>query len=379
MTDLQAPPTVIESDGVVAWSTLVALARWGHDPCITVTVPLGGGRAAVDEALRRAVADATAAVQAHDGVSRALRDLVLRPLHDLAHRGLPARPPDAAGAVFTSAPGLWAELSVPVTVEAAAHVGGVPHVLPLLPARRTGERYAVLCVSESCVRVFEGDAAALRAVHVPQLPGAIDGIVWEHDGTPAAAACPARAAGRPAADRPDAADPDEHADRLRRFLRRVDYAVVAHLGTTEPLPLVLVGDPALTERYAAASHYPWVVALADGAGDACSVERLHARTWPVAAHHLRAPLQAELDDLRRLAGTGLILEHPDDVARSARNGEVAALVVAGRWCRPGGAPDRAAVAAVDEAVVHTWRHRGTVFLAADGELGATGLAARLRS
>lgn len=356
MTDLQAPPTVIESDGAVTWSTLVSLARWAHDPCVTLTVPLDGGPDAAAAALDRVVAEAVEALQSYDTASRAGRDLVLRPLTDLVHRGLGELPVGAAGLVVTSAPGLWAQVTVPVPVAAAAHVGAVPHVLPLLPARRSVDRYAVLCIDEHRVRCLEGDADGLRPLPVAELPGTVDGIVWEADG------------GEP---------PEGHAEQLRRFLRRVDYAVVAHLGTAEPLPLIVVGEQALTERYAAASHYPWVVALQDASDAAGTDAELHRRTWPTAEAHLLAPLQAELDDVRRLAGSGLTLDRPDDVARAARNGEIAALVVAARWCEPGAERDHG-VAPIDDAVVHTWRHRGTVFVAPDAELGPSGLAARLR-
>jgi Bacterial archaeo-eukaryotic release factor family 3 len=355
MTDVEAPPMMIESAGPVAWSTLMALARWGQDPCVTVTLPLVDGVARADEHLRLAVAEAAARLRDLVAVSVATRDAVLRPLTDLSRHGLtPAA--TSTGMVLVSAPGLWAGVEVTVPVDRHVHVADVPYVLPLLPVRRSGDRYAVLCLSEGRVRFYEGDGDGLESVAVPELPSDVDGIVW--DETPAG----------------------DHAEQIRRFVRRVDYAVVAHLGTAEPLPLVVVGGSALNERYAASSHYPWVVALTESGAeaDACSPWRLHERTWPIAQAHLRAPLQAELADVLSLAGTGLTIDHAADAARAARAGEVAALLVASRWCRPGGAA-LAASGAVDAAVVDTWRHRGTVHVAADDELGPSGIVARLRS
>lgn len=343
---------MIESAGPVSWSTLMALARWGREPCVTIVLPLEAGAATADEQLRRAVAEAAARLGELDAVPVTTRDTVLRPLADLARRGLSPHP-DAAGVLLVSAPGLWAGIQVSVPVERRVHVADVPYVLPLLPARRGGDRYAVLCLSEGCVNFFEGDGDGLDSVAVPELPSDIGGIVWDEKSA------------------------DGAAERLRRFVRLVDYAVVAHLGTAEPLPLVVVGGSALNERYVASSHYPWVVAVIES-GDACSTPRLHERTWPIARAHLRAPLEAELADVRALARRGLTIDDPVDAAGAARDGEVAALLVASRWCVPGVAGSNAA-AAVDAAVVDTWRHRGTVHVAPDHELGPSGVVARLRS
>jgi len=377
MTDLHASTTVICSDGPVERDTFATLAGWDGGPCITISLPLDPARPdarrdhielenllqRADELLREADHDVAASLLAR------FEDVLARERVD---------GPGARGLVLVAAPGRYAELTVPTAVHATVHVGDHVNLLPLLPARRTGDRYAVLCLSEAHVRYLEGDRFHLYEGTLPDMPRSLEQALWydEHE--------------RPERQHPASihgvVDVDEiRREHLRRFLRRVDYAVVAHLGTAERVPVVLVGTEDIVRRYADTSHYPWLVVAGGGNADHRPASDLHAAAWPEARAQLRAPLVRLLGSLADLRGTGLTAEHPVDVDAAAASGQISTLVVAARWCGPlptatpgVGAPEPDAQARTNDAVVQTLRHRGNVWTAADHELSATGVAAKLR-
>lgn len=374
MTDLHSSTTVFSSDGPVEQDTFAALAAWDEGPCVTVTVPLDPARPdavhdhnVLKDLLRRTEEQLADTDEAGAVLGR-IDDVLARERFDVT---------GAHGLVLVSAPGLRAELAVPTPVHATAHVGRHVNLLPLLAARRTGDRYAVLCLSDAHVRYLEGERFHLREGTLPDMPRSLAQALWydEHE--------------RPERQHPTSlhgvVDVDEiRREQQRRFLRRVDYAVVAHLGTAARVPVVLMGTDEIVRRFAEASHYPWLVVVGGGNADHRPASELHQQAWPEARAQLRAPLVRTLASIADLRGTGLTAEHPTDVATAAANGQIATLVVAARFCgplptaAPGVVPPDDEIAAVNRSVVETLRHRGTVWAAGDHELPASGLAARLR-
>jgi hypothetical protein len=168
---------------------------------------------------------------------------------------------------------------------------------------------------------------------------------------------------------------------VRRFLRQVDYAIAAHLGTADTVPLLVVGVDDIVSRYAAASHVPGVIPLALGNTAHVPAVELHGETWPTAHRMLRQPFERALAAAAGLRGTGLVVDRPDEAAEAAAEGQVATLLIADRWCGPvPGALEREPddADAVNLAVAHTIRHRGTLGVLPSDELGPSGLLARLR-
>lgn len=377
MTDLHASTTVVCSDGPVERGTFTTLADWDGGPCVTISVPLDPAR---PDARRDHIALEDLVQRADEllhGVDRQVAGALLARFDDVLARER-FDGPDARGLVLVAAPGRYAELSLPTPVHPTVHVGPHVNLLPLLPARRTGDRYAVLCLSEAHVRYLEGDRFHLCEGTLPDMPRSLEQALW-YDGHE-------RHERQQPAPVPVAIDVDEiRGEHLRRFLRRVDYAVVAHLGTADRVPVVLVGAEDIVRRYADTSHYPWLVVVGGGTADHRPASDLHVAAWPEARAQLRAPLVRLLASIADQRGTGLSAEHPVDVAAAAANGQVATVVMAARWCGPlptatpgVGAPDPGAHTQMNEAVVQTLRHRGIVWTAADRELSPTGVAARLR-
>lgn len=369
-------------------ATFASLLRHAVGPVVTVSVPLDPVRPVPtrDHAVLKGLAHhAAELLEARPDVDRATAASVLAMFDDVLARER-FDVPGARGVVLVSAPGLRAHLAVPTALHESVHVGQTVHVLPLLPAREVGEHYAVLCLSEADVAYFEGDGFALHARDVPDMPHSLDEALWYedehrerhlglHQATPQGGHLVATVHG-------GGAERDARHDRLRRFLRQVDYAVGAHLGSVEPLPVVLVGVEDIVARYAQASHYPWLVSMPIGNASRKPVAELHEMTWDAARRQLRLPLDRALAAAADLQGTGLVTAHPGEAAEAAVEGQVSTLLLAERWCAPcdgrleGGEPAQADD--VNTAVVHTLRHRGTVGLVGCMELGDTGLLARLR-
>lgn len=269
----------------------------------------------------------------------ALRDLAdpievaatLAAVRALTPDRLPATPQTRGLAVF-AAPGWSRCFRVPFHVPELSAVGDRFLVAPLLDVAVPGQRFLVLALNQSQVRLFAGTRFGLEAMRADELPAG-----------PAS-----RSAARPrdVISRPGAflagrggsgtgavfygrggLDQQRHEETLQYF-RTVDAMLPARTGGELPVVL-LAGVGHLIALYRQVSRYPNLAPTALASDPArLSIAALHSSALALLEPQLRQDEIATAKRLRDLSGTGRTLCEPAEVLTAARAGRIDVLFLA---------------------------------------------------
>lgn len=325
------------------------------------------------------------------GLKSGVIDEILAPVHELLGNYNFWQHQANGLAIFCS-PGMFRLFRVPLRLPELAIVAERFHLKPLLPLVTRDDRFYVLALSQSQVKLFLGTREAMQEVEVEDLPQAVNGdqegnerFVGVHT------AGGTRTGSRGAILHGTGAGEEDRKEGLESHFRRVDRALRPLL-SLEDAPLVLATVDYLNAMYRRVNSYrrlldTWI----PGNFDRIAAEELHSKVLPVLLDHFAV-------EQRRAAAHFLELEHTDRtsselnrVLPAAYRGQVEVLLVAvgvQSWGRF--APETGEVEAVERpgsadqdllnlAALYTYLAGGAVFAVGPEAVPGNGpLAAILR-
>ena len=303
------------------------LAGWSDGPCVSIFLPLDPTRPGADAdrlALKDAVNDARRQLVEESGLRPAAVDEVLGPAETFA--GGAGWTAGYNGYGLLAAPGRSVELRLHVKVPLLSVVSDRFVVTPLVAALDADDRFYLLAVSQSRVRLFRGARDGLLDVAVPDLPaGRADALWYEdqerqlnvHGGSRLGAGrIVGTVHGSPSVS-------DLRKRQLRRFFQLVDAALLRSFAG-ESRPLFVAGVGYELGIYREVSHYPRLAGVIDvGNPERLSPAELHDKVWPMVAGELDAP-RREL--LARVNSTSTSLTSVPEILAACDEGRVAGLV-----------------------------------------------------
>ncbi len=234
--------------------------------------------------------------------------------------------------------------------------GDLFHVLPLVPHVVNDGKYFVLAVSQNRVRLLRGNQATLWPVDVPGLPHNLDEANRTHDVDEVLTfhTRPTSGGTWGAIFEGHGVGIDDKKDDLLRYFRQIDRAVHPIL-RDEQAPLIPAMVEYLMPIYREANGYAHLVdGGMPGNPDRLDTTELHDRAWAVIAPRFRAAEVRAVAKFRQMAGTGLASADELFVFPEAAAGNVDTLMVVMDGPGMNGG-------SINAAVVHTLRHRGSVF------------------
>jgi hypothetical protein len=304
------------------------------------------------------------------------------------------------GLAVLAAPDVFRIYRLQRPVPELAVVGESFHIKPLLRILQSADRYQILALSATEIRLLEGNRDALAEVELAEgVPRTLtealgDELTEPHQtvasygvrtgGGSAGGATPMR---HGHGGKKDEVDID-----AERFFRAVDRAILEHHSRPSGLPLLLAALPEHQSRFRSVSRNPSLMAASlDGSPDAVTIDTLRERAWKVVEPQYLARLAGLVDAFGAASSRGLGSDELSEVAKAAVEGRVATLLVDADRHVPGSLDrDSGAVAIADRAdteVDDLLDDLAEVVLRAGGEVivvpaermpTATGLAATYR-
>jgi hypothetical protein len=239
------------------------------------------------------------------------------------------------GLAVLGAAGMFRVYRLQRPVEELAVVGDSFHIKPLLRIVQSADRYHVLGISRSAVRLFEGNRDMLDEVEldaaVPRTPSEALGEerkqphtgVWTyHAGVGGAAAGAGVHHGQGGEKAPEVERETE------RFFRAVDSAILEYYSRPSRLPLLLAALPEHQGVFRALSRNPFL--LAEGIGvhpDALPPGALRERAWQVLEPHYLARLAGMVEMFGAARARELGTDDVEEAAGSAAGGRVATVLI----------------------------------------------------
>jgi hypothetical protein len=199
------------------------------------------------------------------------------------------------------------------------------HVKPLIRALQQSQRFRVLCVALHGVRLFEGDARALREVNLHRaVPRSVDDPIAVQataiDTTP-------QGTGNltPITSQPSYAAGNVENDR---FFRLVDQTVWEHYSRHDPVPTVVVADVKTLAGFLAVARNP--TRLKEGVQlnpTAASPDRLREEAWRILRPHFEQQINTLKDAYQAARARHLGSDEVPQVAEAAATGRVGTLLL----------------------------------------------------
>lgn len=361
---------------ILTAASIPGLLQPANQPCVSLVVRAEHGQVGAEVAklelknLLAAARDLVAAdMRPHDTdalllpVEEALEDV--NPWHDLA-----------GGLAFYLTPGSAQMFRVPGPVDSLGLVADRFAIAPVLHAILPDTAFHVLAISRNHCALYSGDRSGLERTHADALPDSLAAALWYESHENVLNRHSSSSGGRTSTISGGSAS-DERKDQIDRYMRKIDDAVIAALGSSAA-PLVLAAVERDVSAYRSATRHPRaIVGSVVGSPDRTSASELHAGAWPLVLAHLREGLVLLSDRYRELAGTGRTVTDPGRIAALAAEGGVETLFVgrdARAWTSGGDGQRAGDHELVNDAVVDTYRTGGTVqpcddlaMLAAPGE------------
>lgn len=258
-------------------------------------------------------------------------DATLAAVRRVTPERLFAAPPSTGLAVFAR-PGWSRCFQVPAGVPELSAVGDRFLVAPLLDIVSPSQRFLLLVLNQSVVRLFAGTRFGLDEIPTARLPScpATSSERRRRDVTDRAGALPARRTGSRAGaifHGGGSVGQQRHEATLRYF-RAVDALLPDFASLNRP-PLLLAGPSHLISLYRQLSRYPAMLDSALPMSPArLSIGALHRMAWTRVERQFRRAEKAAARRYRDLAGTGLTMSEPADISAAARAGRIDALFIA---------------------------------------------------
>jgi hypothetical protein len=253
---------------------------------------------------------------------------------------------------------------LPYPVPELAIVGERFHLHPLVELLQD-HRALLITLSQQLVRLFEVSRWSIREVEIPGVPEGIADTLRERDRQTPLQVRHATAGSTDASffhGHGGAKDTAE--DRRRRYLLEVDRVLQPILKRRED-PVVLAGVRELAAEFRALSTCRSVVGEVPGNPDSAHPDRLRDAAWEVVAPWFARQPREALERFEHLTGTRRAETDPEALADAAMEGRIDVLFV--RSALEMRDEDPTTLSLIDDAVVHTLRHGGAVYVLTEEE------------
>jgi len=203
------------------------------------------------------------------------------------------------------------------------------HTKPLMRIRQSADRYQVLGLSLTEIKLFEGNRDALDEIELAHgVPRTIVEALGEELTDPHQAVASYGGVRGPAMKHGHGAKSDEAGIDAERFFRAVDRAVLEHHSRTSDLPLLLAALPQHHHLFRKVSHNPFLMAEGiDVNPDAQAIDALRESAWRVVEPHYLARLADLIETFGGARSEGLGADDPAQVAEAVVAGRVATLLI----------------------------------------------------
>lgn len=281
-------------------------------------------------------------------------------------------------AVFL-APGFSRIYSLPIDFEEAVWVNTQFQLTPLMPLFTGNGRYYVLALSQNELRLLHGTRYTIEDVDLPELPRSLEeALKWDdpesqlqfHTQT---APAPIRGRRRAIFHGHGVGAQIDHKDDILRYFQQIN-AGLQQILAEEDAPLVLAGVDYLFPLYRQANEYPYLLETGiPGNPELWSARELQHSAWAIVEPYFKAAEAAAIEQYHHLAANGLASNDWQEVLPAAHYGRVQVLFTAldrqqwGRFNEATGQvtlnpePQPGDRELINEAAVHTFLNRGTVY------------------
>ncbi len=207
------------------------------------------------------------------------------------------------------------------------------HVKPLLRILQSADRYQILGLTRTEVKLYEGNRDALDRVDLTDVPATLEEALGEE----LTARQPVRAApGVPAVARAAGQRTDEIKIDTERFFRTIDRAILEHHSRPSGLPLLLAALPEHQGEFRALSRNPYLVPRGiEIDPNALDLEALRQRAWEQVEPMYLERLASLVDAYEAARARQLGAEDLADIGRAAVAGRVGTLLVEAERVVPG--------------------------------------------
>lgn len=240
-------------------------------------------------------------------------------------------------AVF-GAPGMFRVYRLQESVKDFAVVSESFHTKPLVRIFQSYERFQVLSLTRSAIRLYEGTKDALDEIPLgEEIPATMiealgDLVTAPHQ----TVASYGKGVKGPAMHHGHGVRKDESEIDAVRFFRIVDKGVFDHHSQTTGLPLLLVALPENQGLFRQISQNPYL--MKDGIDmnpDALANGMMHSKAWKVFEPQSRSRFNALIDEYGDALSKGLGSGDLEEVARAAVSGKISKLFIDNDFQVPG--------------------------------------------
>ena len=203
------------------------------------------------------------------------------------------------------------------------------HTKPLMRIRQSADRYQVLGLTLTEIKLFEGNRDALDEVELAQgVPRTVGEALGEELTEPHQTVAAYGGVRGPAMKHGHGAKSDEADIDAERFFRAVDRAVLEHHSRPSELPLLLAALPEHHHLFRKVSDNPFLMAEGiDAHPDSLPIDELRDRAWGGVEPHYRARLAQLVETFGGARSAGLGADEPAQIAEAAVAGRVATLLI----------------------------------------------------
>ena len=211
------------------------------------------------------------------------------------------------------------------------------HTKPLMRIRQSADRYQVLGLSLTEIKLFEGNRDALDEIELAEgVPRTIDEALGEELTDPHQTVASYGGVRGPAMKHGHGAKSDEADIDAERFFRVIDRAVLEHHSRTSDLPLLLAALPQHHHLFRKVSHNPFLMTEGiDAHPDSLPIDEFRDRAWGVVEPYYRARLAQLVEAFGETKSAGLGADEPAQVAEAAVAGRVETLLIEAERQIPG--------------------------------------------
>ncbi len=241
-------------------------------------------------------------------------------------------------AILAAPGGFFKAITLQRPVKELVIVADSFHTKPLRRMLQSSDRYQVLALTMTGIKLYEGNRDALDVVGLaPEVPHTLTDALGEEltdpHSTVAAYGALKGGGGGTGGDqmemhhghggRKDQVDIDEI-----RYYRVIDRAIIKHHSNTSRLPLMMAALAEHQGNFHKISNNPYL--LPEGVKinpDVLSLDDLRARAWDAFEPHYEEKISKLADDFMTSKANDLGLEELVEIAAAAKDGRVATLLV----------------------------------------------------
>jgi hypothetical protein len=213
------------------------------------------------------------------------------------------------------------------------------HTKPLLRVLQSADRFQILAINRSEIKLFEGNRDVLDEIEpAASVPRTLTEALGEELTDPrlTVSAYGGSGGGQPAMHHGHGGRKAEVDSDAERFFRTVDRAVLEHHSRPSGLPLMLASLPEHHHMFHELSHNPFLLPESlDVHPDSVSIEELRQRAWRLLEPRYLERLAGLVEEFGSTRSKGLGTDNLPEVAKAAVNGRVATLLIEARREIPG--------------------------------------------